>query len=67
MSQWQPIETAPKDGRRLLVWDGDDWNVAHWDAEYVHPYTGAVGAWFDSEWLCKFTHWMLPPEPPHGP
>lgn len=64
--QWQPIETAPKDGEELLlccryVVDGEDHSV-FW-----------VDLWYDGWWLrypkivftpAQPTHWMpLPPAP----
>lgn len=30
MTDWQPIETAPKDGSRLLLTDGKFLTVGHW-------------------------------------
>lgn len=57
---WQPIETAPRDGRRILLCRG----------EIVEPVT--VGYWSMAE--CRFvmplardecpaTHWMRLPDP----
>lgn len=60
MSEWQPIETAPKDGTDILV------GFAGQDRPPV------VVGWFD-DWLeydsvnilkGKPTHWMPLPEPP---
>ena len=61
--EWQPIETAPKDGTLVLI----------------KGIQGAVSAWYDSDnhdWVCyddKFTlefdepdHWQPLPEPPKG-
>jgi hypothetical protein len=63
-SPWQPIETAPKDGRIFLAYDPEiagAWAppspiaFCRWDA----------GVWVDDAYT-EFnpTHWMLLPEPP---
>ena len=41
MNNWQPIETAPKDGTRILVNDGCDCYVAWWLANDKY------NKWFD--------------------
>jgi hypothetical protein len=54
---WQPIETAPKDGSRILCWvplsDSVDilwWHGDHWEDDVLN--------------IAEPTHWMgLPPRP----
>lgn len=65
MSEWQPIETAPKDGQSLLVWcpirnRGGRATVAYWDDYWslTHP-----GGWAEDD-DCDPTHWMPLPAPP---
>jgi len=65
---WQPIETAPKDGTEILVW------CAQFKCAVVVAWTVSVwvpcgGAWVGeenrsdtTEWPA--THWMPLPEPP---
>lgn len=62
--EWQPIETAPKDGTDLLV------------SYYLWGPRQAVAGWFEGDWLIfekpddpiKPAHWMpLPPPPLDGP
>lgn len=75
--QWQPIETAPKDGRNLWVWDGKQQYVA-W---HGHDWNMDPDEKKDPEWLCGDgddfscgyyylpcdpTHWMPLPTPPEG-
>lgn len=78
MSEWQPIETAPKDGTVIHVWaEGYEWPEAvRWekydpdDAEEI----GQEGYWtyaepimadvFDNCGEDLWTHWMPLPEPP---
>lgn len=75
MSCWQPIETAPKDGTQILLFDPS----GTWDPDLASfsPRV-AVGAWKDfpnghGEWRGYYsglsaveepTHWMPLPEPP---
>lgn len=64
--KWMDIESAPKDGRWILVYDEEygDMDVARWHDDYVDPFSHERGAWFDSEWKCTATHWQHLPSPP---
>lgn len=78
MSEWQPIETAPKDGTRVLVY-----GTYQWEDYLDRQQTGAVTAYYiaadfwddeDIGWVlistnpyrdrAQPTHWMPLPEPP---
>lgn len=64
---WQPIETAPKDGTRILLLEGEDVYAGEWDMEFPE----------DSYWrsYCgqpvvetpEPDHWRPLPEPPAQP
>ena len=68
MSDWQPIESAPKDGTRVLLWTGNlsalptgtemVWSatVGWWDREMSHQWIHGSGV--------DPTHWMPLPAPP---
>lgn len=70
MSEWQPIETAPKDGTEIALWR-PDWPCplfAFWDEGLAdQPF------WHASEDVLSDimgeieepTHWCAFPEPPH--
>lgn len=61
--QWKPIETAPKDGSSILVFNGKT-GAVHWDgAGWVAGISCSNGSAF---YLGNPpTHWMpLPPPPP---
>ena len=70
MNQWQPIDTAPKDGTIILVYYIGPWDQKHvleasWcskDGDYNNP------CWWP-EWHGTMiddhiTHWMPLPDPP---
>lgn len=57
-NEWQPIETAPRDGTKFLGYCGNTIIISHWD---------------DMEWAAQkpsffpvsiITHWMPLPEAP---
>jgi hypothetical protein len=55
MSDWKPIETAPKSG-----------NLLGWTPRWEYP---RVVYWLENQWEtmldhCEPTHWMPLPEPP---
>lgn len=68
---WQPIESAPKDGTAVDLWDGEKRHTDYrWRAE-------GLAGWTRREWqggesgfattrllLVPVTHWMLVPEGP---
>lgn len=70
MNEWQPIETAPKDGSRVLAYQPD----GRWQSKrtcrgetielvYWHQpgNPDSAGFWMPS---IRPTHWMPLPEPP---
>jgi hypothetical protein len=59
---WQSIETAPKDGTRVLVYSLDRQYVGWYERGawrfYANPSTGALGT------ILNATHWQPLPAPP---
>lgn len=64
MSEWQPIETAPKDGRPIDLWAGGERlaNMRRVDLGRGNVFYDPV----ESGVCCvrNATHWMPIPEPP---
>lgn len=60
MSDWQPMESAPKDGTHILAFTEFGVLIIHWMKEdYFRD--GAEASWFPAR---RPTHWMPLPEPP---
>jgi hypothetical protein len=59
MSDWQPIETAPKDGTRVLIYEP---NTEEGGSVLLGKYED--GQWHDLDFNRNPTHWMPLPEPP---
>jgi hypothetical protein len=64
--EWRPIETAPKDGTDILVWDGDAQCVACWDESLAG--TDAPSQWAHCNHFAmdavEATHWRPLDAPP---
>lgn len=72
MREWKPIETAPKDGTWILVFEPSDyqpcvhvvrWGVPEWSGGDLTWVTVALGPNPDT-YEPDATHWMPLPEPP---
>lgn len=77
MGNWQPIETAPKDGTLIDLWayceNHNDWERranCRWEtmADFLgNEFDGWYGLNNGRWWSCNFvnpTHWMPIPDPP---
>lgn len=72
--EWQPIETAPRDGTNILIYvpraaEAGDMATVHWHARGWHASDGAwvstYGEVGHDEWYASDpTHWMPLPPPP---
>ena len=60
MSDWQSIETAPKDGTMILIYEADIGWIYHscWCKNSGIEWWGGTGL------HQNFTHWMPLPKPP---
>lgn len=77
MTEWQPIETAPRDYKQTIVWQPKAFDTfeagqrmatsppgpynAHWD-EVDQAWCLSGGTWTGP--FLEPTHWMPLPEPP---
>jgi len=61
MTTWQPIDTAPKDGTAVLIWDGSDMVVAICEPNLLIPWRSTYG-----DTIGEPTHWMPLPAPPEA-
>ena len=66
MTGWQPIESAPKDGTRVLAFANDFIETMFWT---VSVWVSSGGAWVNDvnrsdTYEFNPTHWMPLPEPP---
>lgn len=55
---WQPIETAPRDGTKVLGFGSEGVEIMHYERIQSHYYTEAQG---------QPTHWMPLPDGPLDP
>lgn len=60
---WQPIESAPKDGTRVLCWN-KEWEAPESGCLYGPSWAANSLAADKGGWKYQPTHWMPLSEPP---
>lgn len=69
-TEWQPIETATKDGRKILIWDGHDYRLGWWgyldaDQQSADGKAQKLYGWREmGSQIANPVKWQLLPEPP---
>lgn len=67
-TEWQPIETAPKDGREILAFAQGSHGLNDTFFAVAQWANGDPDMWTGSGWFWPFairpTHWMPLPAPP---
>lgn len=77
MTQWQPIETAPRDGTEIVGWNGSYVTVYIWDDSEDddghtgwcvsgYSYGGILYNLHNTTGGINPTHWQPLPEPPNA-
>jgi hypothetical protein len=67
MSEWRPIDTAPKDSSKILLTDGHETVCGYW-GEPTGYFTRQRNQWCSYWWLKRLgtqpIYWQPLPEPP---
>ena len=75
--EWQPIDTAPRDGSRILLYRPLANRTGDEPIDIKHGTSYSMGCWASTvpdgmtdenytDGACKATHWMPLPPPPAG-
>ena len=62
MFQWKSIKSAPKNGAEILVFDGDEMFIAHFNHKH-QTWVWSLQVEFDPA-TCEPTHWLALPDFP---
>jgi len=64
MTDWQPIETAPRNGTEICAWVGENNYFGGW-LQLAYVKINGSWSWRDWDWdEWNPTHWMKLPEAP---
>jgi len=66
VSEWQPIETAPKDNSRVITFGGGLVGTSRYAGKFAEVYGDTSPGWYSEQLDRRHepTHWQPLPEPP---